>query len=187
MTRHFLILIIFFLTLSQTGFSQKELFDSLTTAILSQLDIIDTATVTSKNPKLLKNGGKNGTGLYVHHKTNDGEQQDFIGLWKFHYGNGQLRKSIFINLHQITQGIKKEYYKNGNLMNEIDYGLNQNNECCNYYGKWFNKNGQIIREGKMQDSNMTGKWYYYENGEINHFIDCTNAPDKIVICKEKES
>jgi len=187
MSKQILIIFTLFTVVCQPVHGQEKLLDSITAGILSRLEVIDTSTMIIMRPKLITWRYHHAEGLVVHHKTGAGETYDYIGPWKFYYRSGVLKISIFINLERSKQGIKKEYYKNGNKKNEIDYGRNQNNECCNHLLKWFTKEGVIDYEGQIIDGKRDGKWYFYENGELHHFVDYSNAPEKIVPCKKKES
>jgi hypothetical protein len=183
MKKYVFLLIIINLFLGGTLTAQKNIVDSLLTEMLSNLTVLDTITVQIENMGLFRT--VHAQSLEVHYKTDNGEKYKYIGPYKTYYRNGNLRSYAFYDFDGSRQGLKYEYYKNGTLRNLIDFGINKNHECCNFYGKWYDKNGLIDSEGQVQNGKSVGKWFFYNNGILDSYIDYSVAHRKKTKCNSK--
>ena len=151
---------------------------------LKGLNKVDTFSLKRREKHLIPWKYHSAYGLVVLHEEDNEQTINSVGYYQFYYLFGQLKYELILAPDGHKQGIKHEYYRNGNIKTEIDYGINQNNECCNYHGIWYDSKGLIEMEGKMQDGMQVGIWYYYKKGIKDHFIDYTHAPEQIVSCEQ---
>lgn len=161
----------------------RDTLDNETLEFIAGLDVIDSSIVAIRKPKLLINMRyAYGEGLMVTYKTDSGEYVSYLGHWKFYSLFGRLKYEMYINPKLNKNGVWITYYRNGMVESEVDYGENQNEECCNYYGVFYTKKGFIDCEGQLMNGKRVGLWKYYKDNELINTIDYTEEPEVIQDC-----
>jgi len=128
-------------------------------------------------------------------KVNEGKEANKLreGEWKFYFTGKDTVMMLENYSKGRLEGIKKVFYDNGSIAEEITYknGLREGNykkymvsgkvienstyknDELNGPASFFDEGGQIVAKGQFKNNNITGKWQYYKNGKITKTVDET--------------
>jgi antitoxin component YwqK of YwqJK toxin-antitoxin module len=126
-------------------------------------------------------------------KVNEGKEVNKLreGEWKFYFAGKDIVMQSETYSKGKLHGLKKIYYDNASLAEEINYQNGQKNGAYKKYmvsGKvieqstykndelngpatFFDEGGQMVAKGQFANNNKSGKWQYYDKGKVVKTVD----------------
>ena len=152
-------------------YAELEILDSFPNRIVKYYDFSERLTHTNKYSLDSLIETRFFDGYYYGYYSNLGllEAEGLIknglnqGKWKFYWKDGKTLKQIVKYANDTVNGIREDYWDNGNLKSKV-YKINGvlNGECFHYY-----KNGQLEEHSFWKDGKFNGKSVrYHKNGVV---------------------
>ena len=104
-----------------------------------------------------------GNGIHINGQLREeGNYKDdkMVGLWKWYYYNGQLKRKETIKMVR-RKVFGKSYYENGQLKNEGNY----KDDKMEGLWKFYYETGQLKSEGNYKDGKLISEKCWDEKGK----------------------